>query len=211
MARNLVLICMSATKASCHDVFNAGHSFSLICETILSRLLEIRTSTAIQVRMVMFHRYHNLRRAVGLLGVVLALSSTAQRTQVFCVLAGCSVASACDTEVHRCTCSHSCHQNESKTAPLAHDCCHDEADSSLPAECPCPDSCWCHQSPEPFELPKTPSQPHELLLTSLVNTDATLTSVLLGEQSARTASLVALDSSTATSAQLCSELCRFLI
>jgi len=155
----------------------------------------------------MFHRYHNLRRAVGLLGVVLALSSTAQQTRMFCMIAGCSPASACDEEVH-----HGTYQSETAKASLSScDTCHGELNESRPVQCPCPDSCWCHQSPEPFELPKPPSQPLELLLTGVVYTDATIASTPDGEQSARTASLAALDSSTTTSAQLCSKLCRFLI
>lgn len=159
----------------------------------------------------MFYRYHNLRRAVGLLGVVLALSSTGQQTRMFCVIAGCSPASACDAEVHHGTCPHSCNQSETAKASPSCDTCHDELEDSRPAQCPCPNSCWCHQSPEPFELPKTPSQPLELLLTGVVYTDATIASTPDGEQSARTVSLAALHSSTTTSAQFCSELCRFLI
>ncbi len=159
----------------------------------------------------MFYRHHNLRRALGLLGVVLALASTAQQTQVFCVIAGCSPATASEGEVHHGTCPHSCHQNETANTSLPHEGCHDEPQNSCPAPCPCPDTCWCHQSPEPFELPKAPSQPSELLLTGLVYHDATIASVSHAEQSLRTMWLTALDSSTTTSAQLCSELCRFLI
>lgn len=161
----------------------------------------------------MFYRYHNLRRAVGLLGVVLALSSTAQQAGMLCVVAGCSPASACDEEVHHGTCPHSCHQSETAKASLSScdNTCHDELEGPLPAQCPCPDSCWCHQSPEPFELPKTPSQPIELLLTGLVCTDGTIACIPYGEQSARKINLAALGSSTASAAQFCSELCRFLI
>lgn len=159
----------------------------------------------------MFYRYHNLRRAVGLLGVVLALASTAQQTQVFCVIAGCSPAAASEGEVHHGTCPHSCHQSETANTSLSHEGCHDELEDACPAPCPCPDSCWCHQSPEPFELPKTQSQPIELLLTELASSDATTACISHGEQSLRMISLAALDSSATTSAQFCSELCRFLI
>jgi len=166
----------------------------------------------------MFHRYHNLRRAVGLLSVLLALSSTAQQTRILCVVAGCSPVNDCEEEVHQGTCPHSCSNCKTQNASLfpckSRVPCgtsHGSRDDSLPTKCPCPDSCWCHQSPEPFELPKTPSQSHELLLTGVVCTDGTIASMPYGDQSARKIGLAALGSSTATSVQFCSELCRFLI
>lgn len=159
----------------------------------------------------MFHRYHNLKRAVGLLGVVLALSSTVQQTRLFCVIAGCTPASACDDGVHHDTCPHACHQSGTPSASPSHDGCNDELEGSYPVPSPCPATCWCCQSSEPFELPRTVSQPIELLLTGSVYPDTTIASILHIEPPSRTATLAALDSSAATAAQFCSKFCRFLI
>jgi hypothetical protein len=159
----------------------------------------------------MFYHYHNLKRAVGLLGVVLALSSTAQQTRIFCVVAGCSPTRTCDDGIHHGACPHARHEGGTTNASPSRDSCHDELEGSCPAPFPCPPTCWCHQSLEPFELPRTVSRPIELLLTGSVYSDTTIASISHFEQSSRTATLAALDSSAATAAQLCSKLCRFLI
>ena len=158
----------------------------------------------------MFHRYHNLKRAVGLLGVVLVLSSTAQQSGIFCVVSGCSPTHACADGLPHHACPHACHESGTTNASSSHDSCHDELEGSCPVPSPCPATCWCHQSSEPFELPRTVSQPIELLF-GLVYSDTTIASISHFELSPRTATLAALDSSAASAAQLCSKLCRFLI
>jgi hypothetical protein len=159
----------------------------------------------------MFNHYHNLKRAVGLLGVVLVLSSTAQHSGIFCVVSGCSPTHACDDGVPHHACPHVCHGSGTTPALPSHDGCNDELEGSCPVPSPCPATCWCHQSSEPFELPRTLSQPIELVLTGPVYCGTTIASISHFEQSSRTATLAALDSSAATAAQLCSKLCRFLI
>jgi hypothetical protein len=159
----------------------------------------------------MFNHYHNLKRAVGLLGVVLVLSSTAQQSGIFCVVSGCSPTHACDDGMHHDTCPHACRQSGTTSASTSHDGCNDELEGSCPGPSQCPATCWCHQSSKPFELPRTLSQPIELLLTDPVYCGTTIASISHFEQSSRTATLAALDSSAATAAQLCSKLCRFLI
>jgi hypothetical protein len=159
----------------------------------------------------MFHRYHNLKRAVGLLGVVLALSSAAQQARLCCFVAGCFATRTCDDREQLSSCPHACHECEVTSASASHDGCQDEPEGTCPEPCSCPLADWCQQSPEPIEIPRKASLVVGLKLIFPADADGTLVRISHREQLARTARLAALDSSTASAAQLCSRLCRFLI
>jgi hypothetical protein len=169
----------------------------------------------------MFHPYDKLKRAIGLLGVVLALSSSFQKTHLFCYLADCTptfssvVAEGHDCSDHDCSdhgCPYSKANRKSHTATVmpTHDECAYDLCGSRPGPCPCPPACWCHQAPEPFELPRSAPEPTELLVVGTVYLDVTIVGSLHGEHLSRCATIAALDSSVKSSAQVCVQLCRFL-
>ncbi len=162
----------------------------------------------------MFRRYDNLKRAIALLGVVVTLSSGTQQTHFLCDLAGCvipgsvrveGVAPCCKQEgssVGRC--SHS--QRSTSQVAGSQDRCAEENEGS----CPCPPSCWCHQTPAPMNLPKDTSELPLLVLTGIENLGATAVETIDGSQPPQVVSTIALESSSLSASQRCVQLCRFL-
>jgi len=159
----------------------------------------------------MFYRHHNLKQAIGLLGVVLALLSGVQQGHAFCYLAGCGpslvLSERTDSLAGACPCSQAC--GERLTSSLAtislarvDGAIHRPSDS-----CPCPSTCWCHQSPEPLSLPASAPSSVELLAQSIglatVLLDCDLGS--LHDQATAT------DAPFETAMLRCAKLCRFLI
>jgi len=129
----------------------------------------------------MLFRNSNLRRAIGLLGALLALLPCLQQSHSICFFAGCgSTASAAENRggpsrnnlsrnnlsgslFGTCSCCSqtSIKNNWPETAPssIAVRCDNRPNDS-----CPCPSTCWCHQGPSPWGLPPTmASVPLDLL------------------------------------------------
>ena len=164
----------------------------------------------------MFRRSDNVKRAVGLMGIVLALSSTFQQTHVFCFLAECAPSFNSEVaEEHSCsghTCPHSKARHKSDTASVtATD--HARVGDSCGSHsepCPCPPACWCHQTSEPFELPKSGPEPTDLVIVGPVYMNVAAISALDARQLSRSSNIAALDSSVASAAQKCAQLCRFL-
>ena len=161
----------------------------------------------------MFGRHDNLKRAISILGIVLALSPTLQHTHAFCHLAGCTASpSSAAAEAHDCS-EHNCpftRHNHSSVQGSTPDRCGDDFNDSQSAPCPCPPACWCHQSPEPLELPRNAPEPTNLLLFGAVYLDVAVLDTSRDEQRSRNAVLASLDSSARSAAQICAQLCRFL-
>jgi len=167
-----------------------------------------------------FRRYNNSKRVTALLGVVLALLPSVQHLHLVCVLGGCATSS-----LQTACCEHV--NSETKTCSHAHSCkstqaCKSTRDTAVPSSldggtdkqnssCPCPQSCWCHQTPQPFELPRCPSEPIELLLQSIALSDATIGATLDLHQTRSYDGTSAIAASSESSVQRCAQLCRFLI
>lgn len=159
----------------------------------------------------MFRRYDNSKRAIALLGALLALLPGAQQAGLLCELGGCTAPSVehagsdgCCTVTTACSHSHMCQTTSAAPAPGQQGV--DETDSSSP----CPTDCWCHQTPQPLDLRKDSSQPFELLLRcevvchiSTIETDHRETSAPGKAQ--------AIGGTTESVVHRCAELCRFLI
>lgn len=156
----------------------------------------------------------NMKRPIALLAMALVLLSSALDSHLGCHLGFCgenlalrtvaaqvgATASAC-SHTHGCG-STACGDEESR----------DETTSAnRDHSCPCPISCWCHQSSEPAQLPRNADGPVELVLPL----------VLLGECGASCAGELNHSQTLAwaigpfdrpdSSVHRCAELCRFLI
>ena len=158
----------------------------------------------------MFQRCDNLKRAISLLGVALALSSTLQQTRAFCYLAGCAPTSSDNVAEEHCCSDHECPYSRERAAAAEQDHSVDDLCRSCPTQCPCPQDCWCHQSPEPFELPRSVPVPSELLVLGSVYLDVTFIGAQHGNQVSPDANFAILDSSVKSASQFCAHLCRFL-
>ncbi|TWU22734.1 hypothetical protein Pla144_41950 [Bythopirellula polymerisocia] len=154
----------------------------------------------------MLRQYDNLKRGFALLGVILALSSGFQHAHWICILGGCSVAKAEDlnsADTHSCCHSHRC--DADKATKLA------GCDQSQDSSCPCPPECWCHQAPQPLELPRSALEPSELLLQGFVCGIASTFSVANYDSIDSPISAWATESMAETSVEFCAHFCRFLI
>jgi len=158
----------------------------------------------------MFQRCDNLKRVISLLGVALALSSTLQQTRAFCYLAGCAPTSKIDTSEEHCCSNHDCPHSRERDATAEQDRSRDDLCRSYPGQCPCPQDCWCHQSPEPFEVPRIVLVPSELLVLGPVYMDVAFMGAPHGDQFSQDATIAILDSSVKSATQVCAHLCRFL-
>lgn len=161
----------------------------------------------------MFQRYHNLKRGAALFGAILALLSGMGNTHWMCQLGGCATEAADDLCVYQdsqlvksCPHSHGCNaaSEASHSDPEPR---HEKHDRS---SCPCPPDCWCNQTPQPLELPKSTTDTSELLTLTLSQSEVVIAIVACD----------ALDSpfnqgevpdQSASSTQRCAQLCRFLI
>ncbi|MAT68542.1 MAG: hypothetical protein CMJ58_03365 [Planctomycetaceae bacterium] len=151
----------------------------------------------------MFPRVDNLKQHIAVAAILLSLSTLAQNAGFYCALGACrtgEVASSAEPE----SCCHKrvCHSDE-KPAPQQgqeHQHRHDS--------CPCPDSCWCHQAPQPIELPTSFDETFELAVFAICN------DLVAGGLSDEWTSLTwsappDLDDESAL--RRCAKLCRFLI
>ena len=167
----------------------------------------------------MFFRNSNLRRATGLLGVVLALLSGFQQSHALCYLAGCHVSSVstektvqgADHSAGACSCS----QSSSNTLAGSSS----EVSASVGCKgidkssesCPCPPTCWCHFLSTPFGLPLGPPVPLDLVSQGLGLCPLSVKSLTEFGQLSSHANDATLDASTETTSLRCAKLCRFLI
>lgn len=111
----------------------------------------------------MLRRYHNMKRGVALLGVVLALLSGVEQTHLLCQLGGCAASGCVDSSEHACH-QHGADEFEASPCSDSH-----RTSPAVAAEksashvgglahkdhsCPCPPDCWCQRAPQPLELPR---------------------------------------------------------
>lgn len=169
----------------------------------------------------MFHHYGSLKRVIAIFGMALLLSSSLQQTRVFCFLAGCAPKS-CGAQPgqgelggHACSgrdCPFSRAHRElhQPCDALPADSCVDALFDSCPTSCPCPPACWCHQSPEPFELPRTATVSIELVDLGPVYSDMTIDGSTLSSQCRRERAISVLNASAMSAAEVCAHLSRFL-
>jgi hypothetical protein len=75
---------------------------------------------------------------------------------------------------------------------------------------PCPSGCWCQQAPQPLELPRESAQSSEVLLAGLSLTHPVFTPGVYGGMGSSLEEAGAAIQ-TASAAERCAELCRFLI
>lgn len=170
----------------------------------------------------MFYRNHNLRRAIGLLGIALALLSGVQQGHTFCYLAGChSVALGAttlgektslkaDRLESRC-CSRSCNRVWSQSQKKLSSSSDGEIANKPSGSCPCPPSCWCHQTPEPLGLPTSAPASVDLLAQGIGQSLATMTQPAYCDQGWLPELKTPTDASLETVMLRCAKLCRFLI
>lgn len=161
----------------------------------------------------MFRRYDKSKRVIALFGVMLALSSGVRGSHLLCEWDGCqhahelackdygSVSEGCGHS-HSCESDNASHESASPSA----------SQGVLPIDhsCPCPPDCWCHQSPEPLELPRASSVSVDvLLLRPAPSALATISDVKSSAISCY--ANAAADLSSSSSVERCASLCRFLI
>jgi hypothetical protein len=151
----------------------------------------------------MFRRANNLKQAIAITAILLALSSLAQNAGLYCYLGACEAESvASSVEVGSCCHHHATHGQEQPAPckePFGHD------------SCPCPESCWCHQAPQPFELPKSFDEPFAFAFLGIVAICNDLTSGSVSDQRTFVAWAVPPDLGDESSVDRCAKLCRFLI
>jgi len=156
----------------------------------------------------MFYRNHNLRRAIGLLAIVLALLSGVQQGHALCYLAGCNIVSTqtekTDSSVGRCCSQRSCRVQ----SPSLSEC---EGVGKPSGSCPCPPTCWCHQTPGPLGLPTSAPVSVDLLAQGIEQSLATMIQPVCCDQGWLSELKAPADASIETVVLRCAKLCRFLI
>ena len=161
----------------------------------------------------MYYRSDKLRQVICLLGVMLTLSPALQGVHAFCQLSGCVSDGGLETVAeHECSshgCSHS-HSDHASVPNPTHDDCDDNLSGSRHSSCPCPSTCWCHQTAEPLELPRSAPVTPELLMELGVYLNSTSLDTSRDEHQSRNAALASLESSAMSATELCVRLCRFL-
>ncbi|NOY40444.1 MAG: hypothetical protein GXP26_01220 [Planctomycetes bacterium] len=160
----------------------------------------------------MFYRNHNLKRAIGLLGVALALLSGIQQGHSFCFRAGSSsplaTAEAAGSLVDVCNCcSRTCNERQKKYFSSTEG----GNDASQDDSSPCPATCWCHQSLVPLGLPTGAPEPVDLLAQSLGQFHLPMAASAGCEQGSLYDLETTFDASIGSSTLRCAKLCRFLI
>jgi hypothetical protein len=164
--------------------------------------------------LVVFGRYDNLKRAIALLGVMLALSSVAMDARLLCRLGECAVFSnedpcsehaSCETDP--CGHLHTCETGRAASPPSWPD---DSVDDGAGA-CPCPPSCLCQQMPQPLELPRSTSEPTESLLENTMLCHTPMAAATEWDPTSSHDWAAARGASTESAKQRCVKLCRLLI
>ncbi len=164
----------------------------------------------------MFYRNHNLRRAIGLFGIVIALLSGVQQGHTFCYLTGCNSVSTrsdstqtekSDSFVSVCSCSQSCNVVQEKSSVLTQG----QGVDNPSGSCPCPPTCWCHQTPGPLGLPTSAPVSVNLLAQGIEQSLATMIQLACCDQGLLPELKASTDTSLETVMLRCAKLCRFLI
>ncbi|QEG35887.1 hypothetical protein Pr1d_31930 [Bythopirellula goksoeyrii] len=159
---------------------------------------------------IVFRHYDNSKRAIALLGVVLALSSGFQQAHWLCELGGCKAAAVAVTSCeHHCAVTHSCSHSHGCNADKPSG--SEDCSGSQNGSCPCPPECWCHQAPQPLELPRSAPEPNELLLQGFVGGTVSVSAVANCDSASLHISAWANEAMVESSPERCAHLCRFLI
>ena len=156
----------------------------------------------------MFRRHHNLKRALGLLGVVLALASSAQQSRLLCSLAGCAPAHACSADGG---CRHASSVNPTGPTACESACDGEGVNATCPAESPCPADCWCHQAPEPYGLPRMATEALGSLECAVANLDFGTPSGVAAARVVAGKPAAVMDTIANSAAERGAILCRFVI
>lgn len=160
-----------------------------------------------------FYRWRKSKRAVALLVVVLAFSPAAQQCHLFCYLGACYAPAASETcDEHVASCEDSCQHGH--TCPMTASTGLEQSAQGVRDQhhgCPCPETCWCQQSPAPVELPRGTSVPVDALLQLHADCFATTESVLANDASPLWDWRSNLEETPGSALERCSLLSRFLI
>lgn len=186
------------------------------CLILVPDLCRLESGLGIRISstefLVVFRRYDNSKRVIALLGVMLALSSSAQQVRLYCYLIGCAPSSGDIVESDRTDyAAHTgcarCRATKATTGPIhQHDGVNEGGNS-----CPCPQHCWCRQAPEPFELPRNGVDLAEVLLFSTLFCPSMSIAEVVGEPPSPDALASEVVSSEDSATKRCARLCRFLI
>jgi len=174
----------------------------------------------------MFYRNHNLRRAIGLLGIVLALLSGVQQGHTFCYLSDCHSTTTlgkktsptlgkktglkADSLVSSC-CSWSCSRVRGQSPNKSSSSADGEITNKPDGSCPCPPTCWCHQTPGPLGLPTSVPVSVDLLAQGIGQSLATMIQPTCCDQGLLSELKAPSDASIEPVVLRCARLCRFLI
>lgn len=156
----------------------------------------------------MFRHHHNLKRALGLLGVVLALASSAQQSRLVCSLAGCAPSHFCGEHSD---CDHARSVNPTGPTSCEPACGGEGVNEPCPTESPCPVNCWCHQAPEPYGLPRVATEVLEPLEYSAATSSVGTLSEVAAKQVVAGKPAAVMDATVDSAVERCAVLCRFLI
>jgi len=168
----------------------------------------------------MLFRNSNSRRAISLLGVLLALSPCIQQSHSICFIAGCGslfvatgsmtnegAAEQSESFNNVCSCCQS-NANEREESPLS---LADRCDNEQNGSCPCPSTCWCFQPPTPLGMPSNTFLSFDLL--SECNESLQVSTTTLAECDYRSAlnREAGIGVTAESASRRCAKLNRFLI
>lgn len=153
----------------------------------------------------MFRRVHNLKQVIALGAVLLSLSTLAQSCGLYCYLGACGPKSEASNS--GCSCCHTHGDHGGVTCTTASSERHDgDAES-----CPCSEGCWCHQAPQPFELPKPTIDTTEFTYLCVFATYGEPVVNVIDDQIRFFAWRSPPDGAELSAVSRCARLCRFLI
>jgi hypothetical protein len=150
----------------------------------------------------MFATANNLKQAIAIAAILLSLSTLAQTSGLYCHLGACGAEPPGSVgEKHTC-CQHQKCESKEPSLPLG---------ERRHNSCPCPDSCWCHQAPQPFQPTQSFDESFEgSLLDVFVICNDIVAGGVVDQETLVTWSL-APDLEDESAVCRCAQLCRFLI
>ncbi|MBX3424289.1 MAG: hypothetical protein KF688_01295 [Pirellulales bacterium] len=154
----------------------------------------------------MFPRVDNLKQQIAVAAILLSLSTLAQNAGLYCALGACGTGGvASSAEPESCCHKHVCDSDE-EPAPQQ-----DQEHQHRHDSCPCPDSCWCHQVPQPFELPRSFDKPFELAFVGIFAISNDLVPGGASDHSAFVTWSAPPNLDDESALRRCAKFCRFLI
>ncbi|QDV73690.1 hypothetical protein [Botrimarina mediterranea] len=148
----------------------------------------------------------NLKHAVAIVAVLLSLSAMAQSAGIYCYFGACEAGpAASEAASGGCCHSHTCKADEEPKPREG------GRSQHRHEPCPCPDSCWCQQAPQPSVLPKSIGEPVELAFLSVLAVCDDVVGDRESDLRANIAWSVPPGLSEQSAVDRCAKLCRFLI